>query len=518
MAIWMSYLILLMQSKKGNDMAITRFLGNTTVRYDESTLNLDFQKEGTKVINPVTKIKLSKLKNWFSEEFIVTIREYLISRVEKGIKAQTVSSEGGNFIRFIESCNSGGLIKKNAQLKSISKEFLYSLHTSTNIKAYDLDNLKKIFNTGYPGIFDADVIKLDIPTIVDKKGLLGKRLENILKSSLTRDDLVSIITILETAYEDGELDLGAWAYFNLALNTRVRSGSLQLASISDLHYKMKTDEYFINLTPEKHNIDKAQKSAFKLSNSVGKILRKQRSEVLKLRAPNGISRDDAHKMALFPGRSSKSGLLISQASREHFGFVMHQSNFYQIYLKTINTILKDRKVSTNIFRHSMGSHLASMGMSAKTIRAVLRHVGDRTCQAYIDLHFQGNIDKLNSALLPAFEKHFPVFKEFSTLADYENRANLIINDDLESGEEVIEGACGANILCKHAPFACYSCKKFIPFFDANHELNFNIIQSKIDQFHKMGHAFSDSIETLRSTQKFITLTIQACNSYKERLV
>lgn len=458
------------------------------------------------------RINFSKLRGYFSDRFLSNIVDYLVFRAEKGVILSTLRSESFHILSLLNKTIGSGLLKENAQIELISQTFLDCLYLiDTKLVESELRNLSLVFNTKFPCIFEKDVTKSSLPRKTNPIGHLGNRIKNILKQSFSPATLASIMVILENHYEEGEITLGQWAFFNLMLNTRVRIGSIRMMSVADIVHDEKKDEYYAYILPEKQNVDNPQKSTFLLTRSVGRILRKQRLEVLKCNNSKNIAINNQHKIALFPSLRFQSSCAGKKNELSFYSTVNGFANYYQT---SINLLLAGNKISTNVFRHSVGTHLASNGMSSQTIQAVLRHVGSRTCQAYVELHLNGNLERLSDALEPAFDKYFPVFKEFLSSNEVHDQSKVIFSDNLESGETVKEGLCGSDMRCFSAPFSCYSCKKFTPFYDVDHEINLKIIESKIIKFKSQGLAFQDSIQTLKNTKAFINLIIQACNSYK----
>jgi len=487
-----------------------RLYGNGSIEFDNQSFQLIITQKsqfGDKSI----RINFSKLRGYYSDLFLSNVADYLVFRSEKGIALSTIISEGSLILSLLNKTIGSDLLKENAQLELISQTYLDCLHLIDNkLLEGELSNLSLIFNTKFPGIFCNDVTKSSLPRKTNPLGHLGSRIKNILKQSFSPATLASIMVILENHYEEGEITLGQWAFFNLMLNTRVRIGSIRMMTVADIVHDEKKDKYYAYILPEKQNVDNPQKSTFLLTRSVGRILRKQRLEVLKC----NNSRNNQNKIALFPSTSFQNVWL---RKKNELGFYESLAGFRICYQTPINNLLVENKISTNVFRHSVGTHLASNGMSSTTIQAVLRHVGARTCQAYVEIHLNGNLEKLSDALEPAFDKYFPVFKEFLSSNEVHEQNKVIFSDNLESGETVEEGLCGSDMRCFSAPFSCYSCKKFTPFYDVDHEINLKIIESKITKFKLQGLAFQDAIQTLKNTKSFINLTIQACNSYKRSL-
>lgn len=458
-------------------------------------------------------VDITELRGYFSNRFLLNIVDYLEYRSERGLTFNTLESEKNLILSLLKKTIRAGLLEQDAQLDLISLTFLDCLPLVGNkIKEKELSNLSLIFNTKFPGIFESNVTKSDIPRKKNPLGLVGARIKSILKMSYSPSTLASIMVFVENCYEDKKITTGQWAFFNLMLNTRVRIGSLFQMSVEDIVYDDKLDQYYAYVPPEKQNVVNPQKSPFLLTRSVGRILRKQRLEVLKCENSSKVQKNEQHKIALFPTNGFLNGEL--DENKNKLGYFNNVDSFAVMYQKKINDLLGENKIYTRVLRHSVGTHLASNGMSAKTIKAVLRHVSDRTCQAYVEIHLNGNLENLSNALEPAFDKHFPVFKDFLSSNDKYDKNKVIVSDNLESGEILNEGLCGSDMRCFYAPFSCYSCTKFTPFYDVDHEINLNIIESKIVKFNSQGLAFQDSIQTLKITKAFINLTIQACNAFK----
>ena len=484
------------------------------VQFDEQSFELTL-KSNSQFGDVSTHFNLNKFKGYFSNHFLSKIGDFFEYRSESGISISSIQSEGHHFLGLLKKTINAGLIEKSANLEAITQIYLDCLYLiETEITVRELEILSLIFNTKFPGIFEKSVTKSAIPRKSDPLGHLGRRIKSIMKQSYSPATLACIMVFLENCYEEKRITLGQWAFFNLMLNTRVRIGSVRMMSVADIVHDEVKDEYYAYILPQKQNVDSPQKSTFLLTRSVGRILRKQRLEVLNSNNSKNIKLDNQHKIALFPSSKFQNHLIRND---NDLGFYESLNSFQKKYQEPINNLLEENKVYTNVFRHSVGSHLASNGMSSKTIQAVLRHVGKRTCQAYVELHLNGNLDKLSNALEPAFDKYFPVFKEFLSTKDTYDPKKVIISDNLDNGEIVKEGLCGSDMRCFSAPFSCYSCKKFTPFYDADHEVNLYIIESKINKFESQGHAFLDAIQSLKITKAFINLTIEACNSFKRNV-
>ena len=489
------------------------YFGKGTIEFDENSYLLTILEKNSFGNNEYLKIDLSALRDYFTTRFIQSIQEYLIFRAGKGISASSLRSEGYHLTNFLKKVISSGILKKTAYIDFISSTLLSitcTIEEKFTQREYEI--LALIWNSGFSGLFSKEVSKTSFPKKRNPRGLLGQRLNNILELALPNDAIARIMTYLESCYEDQKITLGQWAFFNLLLNTRVRIGSIRLMTVQDIVHDESKDEYYAYILPEKQNVDNPQKSPFRLTRSVGRIIRKQRLEILKLKNAESVSLDQQHNMALFPLLTE----VLPWSSENNYGRHPNVGTFAYVYQTPINRLLGGKTINSRVLRHSVGTHLASMGMSSKTIQSVLRHVGTRTCQAYIEIHLNGNIDLLSDALEPAFDKYFPVFKEFASIKNQENKKNVIKSDNLDTGETLEEGVCGSEMRCFSAPFSCYSCNRFIPFYDVDHEINLKIIDSKIEKFQGQGLAFQDAIQTLKRTKSYISLVNQACIDFERQ--
>ena len=223
------------------------------------------------------------------------------------------------------------------------------------------------------------------------------------------------------------------------------------------------------------------------------------------------------RLALFPARGfGENGCWKSKYAREHHGRATNNS-FRSAYLNPIIQLRNSIKFDFNALRHTVGTQLATFGCSRKTIQAVLKHASDETCQAYVDIAFQGLIKELSDAIEPAFASHFPVVEKFRSMHDPVDPGKAVRSFDMESGKTELTGECGRRIACQYAPIACYPCHRFIPCYDVEHGVNLKVVEAEIKKFEAAGLPYQHLVNTYKEARIYIMLVVAASEQYRNAL-
>lgn len=483
-------------------MAYT-IIGNTVVEWDDQdplifTLS---EETGSKDDRRPTTVQfdLSSLRVGFKDEFLEEVKKVLIERKQK-VALITVKSEYEAILLLFHKIIDHDLF--DTKISVIDESFLLALIAITEeLSSCCLDILKRIFKFApHSPIFSHGLYGDNFPIKSNKKGNQGIRVDNILATALTRNACVEILRRCEETYEDGTIDIGLFSLINLAFAVYVRPDSYRRIRISDLVHDTSEDAFFLYIPPAKSRVQKPQKICYRINRHVGMLLLKQRQQVIK-KYGHLVDKDDIGNLALFPARALnkyKSGWKSEYANaflgELRSGIAFNNAYFWQIR----DRVLKGQKgVNARSLRHTIGTQLAELGCSAKTIQAILKHAGDATCMAYVDIAFHGLIKELSDTMQPAFEAHLPVFQRFRSKDDLVAPNKAIYSEDLEMGRTVLTGECGKQIRCQAAPFTCYECNKFIPCFDVDHSLNLDIIQREIDRYKHAGSAYRHLVEKAR---------------------
>lgn len=229
-----------------------------------------------------------------------------------------------------------------------------------------------------------------------------------------------------------------------------------------------------------------------------------------------VGEADLGKIALFPARLlNADGKWRSPYANAHYGMCLDNTSFSRAYLSPIEVFAR-RALSFNALRHTVGTQLALAGLSATSIAAVLRHANDATCQRYVDLFFQGVLDRISDALQPNFDEHFPAYRELGerliSKQDSIAPQKAIVSEDLETGRREVTAECGRETLCGYAPLACYECSKFRPCFDADHSINLELVNREIAEFSGQGLAMQHEVRKYKHLRNAIRVVISICES------
>ena len=142
------------------------------------------------------------------------------------------------------------------------------------------------------------------------------------------------------------------------------------------------------------------------------------------------------------------------------------------------------------------------------------HADDSTCQTYVDLFFQGVLDRISDAMQPAFDQHFPVYQEVLgrviSKHDPIPREKAIVSEDLVTGRREVTAECGRQSLCSYAPLACYSCNKFRPCWDADHTINLDVVNREISDLEGQGLALQHEVQKFKHLRGAIRVVINIC--------
>jgi integrase len=503
-------------------------VGNTIAQWQESSpLTWSMQetigKGDDQQINTI-ELDIRSLADGYEMTFLLALKDALTDRRHR-VSLRSIENETQAIKSLLKlSHQKGIMIGKVAQIDST---FLLGLHEcSDSITAENLDRFKRLFKTNRTNtkLFDGTLYPEDFPVKTSKRGQKGDRINNILSNALTRSAMVSVLDIVEEAYEAERIDIGQYSFAKLAFNIFCRPSSYRQLRVKDLELDTNKEtgeiSYFLYVLPAKSRVKNPKRIQFRLHRDVGQILALQRQSVVETYG-HKVQKCDMVKLALFPARMVKSdGTWTSAYANSNYGMSSGSTAFTSAYLTPIKQ-LASRAMSFNGLRHTIGTQLAQMKCSAQTIAAVLKHADDTTCQTYVDIVFDGLIDELSDALQPGFEEHFPVFKGvFKGFCSKNNeipRERAIVSEDLSTGRTETIAACGRNVICQYAPLACYPCPRFIPCWDADHSINLDIVEREIHQFEGQGLAMQHEVKKYKHLRNGIRVVMIACDVKRKEL-
>lgn len=495
-------------------------VGNTVTQWSEETplifeMSEEFGPEGDRRTH-TEKFDLSILAEGFEEDFLLRLKEFFIER-RNHVELVTIKTEFNNLRLLFRRTQDAELFEKPISI--IDENFLLALISiETELSAVGKDTLRRAFRfAGESGLFDRALALEDFPAATSQKGLHGKRISNILAKALTRAACVEILRRADAAYEDGHIDIGRYSFLHLSFAVYARPESYRQIRLEDLIFDSATNSYLIYVAPAKTGLEVPPKIPYQINARVGLLLQSQRQAVIE-RFESVAPPSDLPKIPLFPVTGTqwkKSGeFLVSELE------FPNGSKLTSTYLRPIQRyIMQDlpEKLNHVNLRHTIGTNLALAGCSATTIQSVLKHASNQTCRAYVDIAFQGLIDELSDALIPAFELHLPAFKIFRSKSDSISADKAIHADDPASGRDDLSGECGKAIRCEFAPLSCYECSKFHPCYDADHSVNLDIAKREVVRYRSLGTAFQHLVKKYSTLTSRIELVMAACDRYAQSL-
>ncbi|ARV18536.1 hypothetical protein AEP_01592 [Curvibacter sp. AEP1-3] len=471
---------------------------------------------------------LSSLSDGYDLQFLLNLKMLLIEH-HKRVQLSTLKSYAFGIEKVLAAMK---VPPPAALVTKIDRIWLGRLRLlKDDISPEYLSDLKVIFNAHRDGpIFSSDLVPADFPLKNTVKGKFGQRIDNILKGVLTRAAQVAVLKAAEEAYEIGSIDLPKFAFLHTAFHVYVRTSTYCRLTVSDLivdENPISGDtKYFLALQLRKTGIEPPIKELREIHEELGKILISLRAHVIERhrhlftknrdesKAPNQPGTNapwteiEIGKLALFPAPGLDSnGMFKSAHSRNHYGECTVAS-LHESYLEKIVRLTGSAKFHFTGLRHTVGTQLATAGLSAQQIAAVLKHVASTTCHAYVDIVFQGLIDQLSDSIEPAAREHFPV--AFRSKLDSVKPEKAIRSIDETTGKVELNGECGRDLACQYAPLVCYGCHRFIPSYDAEHEINLHRIDAEIEEYKQRGLPFNHMVERAKDCRRYIALTIAAC--------
>lgn len=473
-------------------------------------------KDGTQQRQEDFNFDLTALSKGYSAPFLLALKKALINSRNR-MSPVTILTDHICLKSLLLKCQQAGIM--STVVEKIDLPFIAALETIKHeLKESGLKTLKRFFkaNRSDDRIFAVDLRPEDFPRIDSPVGAKGKAIKRILSRALSRGAMSLTLTAVEDAFEAGQVDIGHYSFALLAFQVFFRPESYRQLRLKDLHQdkNKETGEvtWFIDLLPVKTGVDNPSRLTIKITSDLGETLKLQQMHV-RQRYGHLVAESDFGNLALFPARQLKvDGTWGSKYASQNRG-LCSRTAILKTYLKPIEKLAR-QKLSFIALRHTVGTQLALAGLSASRIAAVLRHASDNTCQNYVDLFFQGVLDRISDAMQPSFDEHFPVYKEVLDRAiskrDPIPREKAIVSEDAVTGRREVTAACGRQSLCGFAPLACYNCNKFRPCWDADHSINLDVVNREISDFEGQGLAMQHEVQKFKHLRNAIRVVISIC--------
>jgi integrase len=459
----------------------------------------------------------SELVGGYSLPFLIAVKTALINSRNR-VSNRTIFNEYCRLKAILQRFQDAGLATN--VVEQIDLTFLAGLETIKQFQyKTNLEGLKRFFeaNRSNESIFTSDLRSEDFPLLRSARGERGEALKRILSQALSRAAVAQILSTIENAYEAGHIDIGQYSFSMLAFQVFFRPetySSLRLMDLTrDENSVTGQVSWFLDMLPVKTRVDNPRRLSIKITSDIGELLQLQRENVIQ-KFGHIVGDDELEKLALFPARRLRAdGTWYSNYANLNYGKCRDSSAFKLSYFRAIGKLVR-RNLTFNALRHTVGTQLAITGASASTIAAILKHASDTTCQRYVDLFFQGTLDRISDAMEPAFDEHFPVYKEIKERA-ISKHANIpkekaIVSEDLVTGRREVTAECGRSSLCGYAPLACYECNKFRPCWDADHTINLDLANREIADFEGQGLAMQHEVNKYKRLRNSIRVVISIC--------
>lgn len=500
---------------------LQQLIGETTAEWnDDSPLSWTMSQPSGDSDTRMETISLvfNELIEGYEYSFLLALKDCLINR-SKRVSISTVDTEYRNLKSILgkfQSFNFG-----NAKVSVIDYDFLNNLkELQEDISDDTFLKFKRFYKNNHDAtIYSPDIADSDFPSPTSVKGQIGANIDRVLARALSRATCVEILRRGENAYEAGDLDIGSFSFLNLAFHIYCRAASYHRITLADLQIDIDPVSQFKTYTlwvfPKKTGISKKKlkKIPYILDKSIGELLEAQRIDVVK-KWGHLASNNDVGKIAMFPAKgATEDGNWAATSARANFGEPSHM-NFYNGYLRPVYSVLESIKFNLTDLRHTVGTQLALAGCSATTIAAVLKHATTDACQKYVDIAFEGLINRLSDELEPSFEIHFPAYNLFRSKNDPVAPEKAINSLDISTGRRELTGECGKSNSCQYAPIACYSCPRFTPCFDADHTINLKHVDDEINKFQQGGRPFNALLNQYKDARRYIMLVVAAANSIR----
>lgn len=460
---------------------------------------------------------LTGLTDGYSLPFLVALKNALITSRNR-VSIKTIFNDYNRLNIILHRCQSAGIMRNI--IEKIDLPFLAALETIKQDQSKSgLESLKRFYksNRSNESIFASDVIPEDFPLLESSIGKKGEAINRIISKALSRAAIAQTLTIIEDAYEAGKIDIGHYSFSMLSFHVFFRPASYRQLRLMDLT----RDEnkvtgqvtWFLDMLPIKSRVDNPHRLSIRITPDLGELLQIQRAHVVE-RYGHLVTDADLKKLALFPARRLRTDQTwISHYSNLNYGMCENSASFSRAYLRPIEKIAR-RDLSFNALRHTVGTQLALAGLSAARIAAVLKHATDAACQRYVDLFFQGVLDQISDAMQPGFDEHFPVYQEIMDRSiskhDPIQPQKAIVSEDLVTGRREVTAECGRRSLCGYAPLACYDCNKFRPCWDADHQINLDLVNREIAEFEGQGLAMQHETQKYKHLRNAIRVVISIC--------
>lgn len=314
-----------------------QIIGNTVVEWeDEEPLKFSISEnnhQNDKVPYKKYSLDISALRQGFDEKFLINFKQHIIERGYQ-IALITQSKECKVLKTIFLKVISYGIFDK--KISSIDESFLLAICT-IDLTYSDKKYLRLAFSRNPESLmFAKNIIISDFPKAELIKGRHGTQIDHILAKALSRSACVKILTICEDAYDQGEMSISHFSFVNLGFSVFSRPSSYYRILVEDFTWDNKSDSYFIFIRPVKTGVDIPDKLCYKINQTIGILLQKQRQHVVSTYG-HLVKQEEVGKLALFPCSqlTKDKSAWVSDHANKNFGQFSTSEHFAVAYPKKI---------------------------------------------------------------------------------------------------------------------------------------------------------------------------------------
>ncbi|PME54306.1 hypothetical protein [Vibrio lentus] len=351
---------------------IHRVIGNTVVEWEpKEPLHITLYSKAGSISHRRKEsfsFSLTGLRQGYTDDFLINLRDLIIKRNYR-VKFSTILKEAQNIKKCLQQVLETGVFKEKIAI--IDDMFLLCLSAEKEqMSTFHLRYLKQVFNSDpLSPIFAKGLHQDDFPTHLPKKGRRGEAIDRILAKAMTRTTVAYILDHLDTAYAKGGIDIGQYSLGHLCFALFVRNESYRQITLGDLKFDATSQQYFIDIVTAKSRKHIPGKVRYKINESLGLLLVKQRQHVID-KYGHIVAKEDTARMALFPMRQlRKDGTWRSSFANENFGMYPSATEFAQGYQKALKKNLGNHmQLGNNQLRHTLGTLWGRSGDAPRSYR------------------------------------------------------------------------------------------------------------------------------------------------------
>ncbi len=362
------------------------------------------------------KFDLTELRAAFEERLLLSLKDLLITRYRR-VKRRKAREDAESMTRLLRRIQSKQItlnerLMDQSKINVIDGGLMAAIRAKLVeqpdwIPANDLRTLKTLFLYGGEGSVFVGLSAGDFPLAGTGRSPEELFRTRILAQALTRSAQIAVLKNIEDGFQNLEIDLALYTFWNLAHHLFIRPESYRQITCGDLIVAVdkatKRKTYVLMIMPAKRHNIVPKPMPTEIDEQMGELLLLQRQSVIRQNSPlYGIEpslpinerKELECRLALFPRRSGTP----KPFEVANFGVLENHQDVRSSYVLPLQRRLDSVKIGFNVMRHTIATHLAAAGCSAQIIQAVLKHATDYTARVYVDLATKELKERLSKGL------------------------------------------------------------------------------------------------------------------------